>query len=47
MTTMLIAIPLFLLAVAGLGLGYILRQRPLGGSCGNCTRCLVKKAGES
>jgi len=47
MTTILIAIPLFLLAVIGLGLGIILRRRPLGGSCGNCTRCLVKKAGES
>ena len=47
MTTLLIAIPLFLLAVVGLALGFILRQRPLGGSCGNCTRCLVKRADES
>ena len=44
MTTMLIAIPLFLLAVTGLGLGFILRRRPLSGSCGNCANCLVRKA---
>lgn len=43
MTTLLIAVPLFLLAVAGLGLGLILGRRPLGGSCGNCTNCLVRK----
>jgi hypothetical protein len=44
MTTILIAIPLFLLAVVGLGLGLIIKRRPLGGSCGNCTNCLVRKA---
>jgi hypothetical protein len=44
MTTMLIAIPLFLLAVAGLGLGLILRRRPPSGSCGNCRDCLVREA---
>ena len=44
MTTMLIAIPLFVIAVAALALGPILKRRPLGGSCGNCTDCLVKKA---
>ena len=45
MTTMLFAIPLFVLAVAGLALGVVLRQRPLHGSCGNCRECLIRKAG--
>jgi hypothetical protein len=44
MTTLLIAVPLFLLAVAGLALGLILRQRPLCGSCGNCSRCVQREA---
>jgi hypothetical protein len=45
MMTFLIAVPLFLLAVAGLGVGLLLRRRPLGGSCGNCTECVVRRAG--
>jgi hypothetical protein len=45
MMTFLIVIPLFLLAVVGLGLGLLLRGKPLGGSCGNCTACLVRRAG--
>lgn len=45
MTTILFAIPLFLLAVAGLALGFILRRRPLPGSCGNCSDCLIRRAG--
>lgn len=45
MLTMLISIPLFVLAVAGLALGVALRRRPLGGSCGNCRDCLVRRAG--
>lgn len=44
MTTILFAVPLFILAVIGLALGLILRQRPLGGSCGNCSECLVRRA---
>ncbi len=44
MTTILFAVPLFILAVVGLALGLILRQRPLGGSCGNCSECLVRRA---
>jgi hypothetical protein len=44
MTTMLIAVCLFILAVAGLALGVILRNRPLRGSCGNCFECLLRKA---
>jgi len=45
MMTFLIAVPLFLLAVVGLGAGLLLRRRPLGGSCGNCTECVVRRAG--
>jgi hypothetical protein len=45
MMTFLIVIPIFLLAVLGLGLGLLLRRKPLGGSCGNCTACLVRRAG--
>jgi len=44
MTTILFAVPLFILAVVGLALGLILRRRPLGGSCGNCSECLVRRA---
>jgi hypothetical protein len=44
MTTILFAVPLFILAVIGLALGLILRRRPLGGSCGNCSECLVRSA---
>ncbi len=45
MMTFLIVIPMFLLAVLGLGLGLLLRRKPLGGSCGNCSECLVRRAG--
>lgn len=44
MMTFLIAVPLFLVAILGLGLGLILRRKPLGGSCGNCTECVVRRA---
>jgi hypothetical protein len=44
MTTILIAVPLFVLAVAGLGVGLILRHKPPGGSCGNCSACLVRRS---
>ena len=46
MTTILIAICLFTLAVAGLALGVIVRNRPLRGSCGNCIECLLRRAGQ-
>jgi hypothetical protein len=46
MTTILIAVPLFVLAVAGLGLGLILGRKPPCGSCGNCSTCLTRR-GES
>jgi hypothetical protein len=45
MTTILFAVPLFMLAVVGLALGVVLRQRALPGSCGNCSECLVRRAG--
>jgi len=45
MMTFLFAIAVFLLAVLGLGIGVAARRRPLGGSCGNCTECLVRRAG--
>jgi len=45
MTTILIAVPLFVLAVAGLAIGVLIRKRPLCGSCGNCTECIMRKAG--
>lgn len=44
MTTTILAVPLFLLAVAGLATGLLLRQRPLCGSCGNCSECIVRRA---
>lgn len=44
MTTILIAVPLFVLAVAGLGLGLILGRKPPCGSCGNCSACLVRRS---
>lgn len=46
MTTILIAVPLFVVAVAGLGLGLILGRKPPCGSCGNCSTCLTRR-GES
>jgi hypothetical protein len=45
MMTFLLVIAVFLLAVFGLGIGVALGRRPLGGSCGNCTACLVRRAG--
>ena len=44
MTTLLIAVPLFVLAVVGLATGLLLRQRPLCGSCGNCSECIMRRA---
>lgn len=44
MMTFLFAVVLFPLAVAGLALGLILRQKPLCGSCGNCSECIMRRA---
>ncbi len=46
MTTLLIAIPLFVLAVVGMALGFIAAGKPPGGSCGNCSNCLVRRIEE-
>jgi len=45
MLTFIIAVLLFVLAVAGMAAGLILRRKPLGGSCGNCSECIVRRAG--
>jgi hypothetical protein len=45
MMTFLITVLFFLLAVIGMAMGLLLRRKPLGGSCGNCTACLVRRAG--
>ena len=45
MMTFLITVLFFLLAVIGMAMGLLLRHKPLGGSCGNCTACLVRRAG--
>jgi len=44
MMTLLFTVALFLLAVAGMALGLVLRRKPLGGSCGGCSNCIVRKA---
>lgn len=44
MMTIVITVVTFLLAVGGMAMGLILRRKPLGGSCGNCTACLVRRA---
>ena len=44
MMTFLFAVVLFPLAVGGLALGLILRKKPLCGSCGNCSECIMRRA---
>jgi len=44
MMTFLFAVVLFPLAVTGLALGLILRKKPLCGSCGNCSECIMRRA---
>lgn len=44
MLTFILAVPLFLLAVTGMAVGLLLRRRPLCGSCGNCSKCIVDRA---
>ena len=44
MTTFLLAVPLFLLAVAGMAVGVLLKRKPMCGSCGNCSECIVRRS---
>jgi hypothetical protein len=43
MTTILLAVPLFMLAVLGLALGVVLGRRSIKGSCGGCANCIDKR----
>jgi hypothetical protein len=42
MTTIFIAVIVFMLAVAGLCVGTLAGRRPLKGSCGGCANCLTR-----
>jgi len=44
MLTFIFAVLLFMLAVAGMALGLIIRRKPLCGSCGNCSECIMRRA---
>jgi len=44
MLTFIFAVLLFMLAVAGMALGLIMRRKPLCGSCGNCSECIMRRA---
>ena len=44
MMTFFITVLMFLLAVTGMALGVILRRKPLCGSCGNCSECVMRRA---
>jgi len=43
MTTILLAVPLFMLAVFGLALGVAFGHRSIKGSCGGCTDCIDRR----
>ncbi len=43
MTTVVLALVVFVLAVAGLALGVLLGRKPISGSCGGCMNCLVRR----
>ena len=44
MTTILLAVPLFLLAVLGLAVGVALGRRPINGGCGGCAKCMERRS---
>ena len=43
MVTFLLTLIVFVLAIAGLGLGVMLGRRPPAGGCGGCVLCLVRR----
>lgn len=43
MTTVLLAMLVFVLAVTALAIGIIFNRRPIAGSCGDCSHCLCRK----
>ncbi len=43
MATIMLTVSIFILAVAGLGLGVLFRRCPLKGSCGGATACLCRR----
>lgn len=42
MTTVLLAVLVFMFAVLGLGLGLVLGRGSIKGSCGGCADCICK-----
>lgn len=42
MTTVLLTVVVFMLAVLGLGLGVALGRRSIKGSCGGCADCVCR-----
>ncbi len=43
MTTVLLTVVMFLLAVMGLGVGVMFQRSPPKGSCGGCAKCLCRE----
>ena len=43
MTTVLLAVVVFLLVASGLAVGFLFNRRPIKGSCGGCVNCLCTR----
>ncbi len=43
MTTLLISLAVFALAVPGMAIGILRDREPIQGSCGGCTKCLCRR----